>query len=191
MAVILTKGANTNLTRESPAMATMTVGLGWDARRTDGAAFDLDSMGFLLGESGNVRSDADFVFYNNFKSACGSVTHRGDNRTGVGDGDDEQLVVELGKIPADVQKIAFGATIHDSGSNRQNFGQVTNAFIRIVDNATGQVVVRYDLSEDFATETAVTFGELYRHAGDWKFRAVGQGIQGGLAALAQSFGVNV
>lgn len=191
MAITLQKGGNVNLSKEAPSMNKMTVGLGWDARATDGAAFDLDASAFMLNASGKVRSDADFIFYNQPKSACGSVEHTGDNLTGAGDGDDEQLQINLGAIPADVEKVAFSVTIHDAEARRQNFGMVARAFIRIVDNANNQEVVRFDLSEDYSIETAMIFGELYRHNGEWKFKAIGQGFAGGLAPLAKNFGVNV
>ncbi|MDO8330717.1 MAG: TerD family protein [Fluviicoccus sp.] len=191
MAISLQKGGNVNLSKEAPSMQKMTVGLGWNPRATDGDKFDLDAIAFLLNTGGKVGKDADFIFFNNKASACGSVTHTGDNTTGEGDGDDEQLVVDLSKIPADVDKVTFCVTIHQADQRRQNFGQVSNAFIRIVNNGNNQEVARYDLSEDGSTEAAMIFGELYRNGADWKFRAVGQGFKGGLGPLAASFGVNV
>ena len=167
------------------------VGLGWDERSTDGSAFDLDASAFLLTASGKVRGDADFIFYNQLKSTDGSVEHTGDNRTGQGDGDDEAMKVDLSKVPAEITKIAFTVTIHDADARRQNFGQVANAFIRVVNDVTGTEIVRYDLAEDYSTETAMVFGELYRHNEEWKFRAVGQGYAGGLKAMCDQFGIQI
>jgi tellurium resistance protein TerD len=167
------------------------VGLGWNARSTSGDAFDLDASAFLLAASGKVRSDADFIFYNQSKSADGAVEHTGDNRTGDGEGDDEVVMVDLSRVAADVAKIAITVTIHDAAARRQNFGMVSSAFIRVVDEATGTEIVRYDLSEDFSVETALIFGEVYRHESGWKFRAVGQGFQGGLEALVGHFGIRL
>lgn len=191
MAISLQKGGNVNLSKEAPGLAAVTVGLGWDTRSTDGAAFDLDATVFLLNASAKVRSDADFVFYNNRKSSDGSVEHMGDNTTGAGDGDDETVTVSLSGVPADVEKIAFCVTIHDAEARRQTFGQVNQAYIRVVNKADGKELARYDLSEDGSTETALIFGELYRASGDWKFKAIGQGFKGGLGPLAKNFGVNV
>jgi tellurium resistance protein TerD len=191
MAISLQKGGNVNLSKEAPGLSKMTVGLGWDIRNTDGAAFDLDGAIFLLNSAGKVRSDADFVFYNNLKSSDGSVVHSGDNRTGAGEGDDESVTIDLSKVPADVDKIAVCVTIHDAEARRQNFGQVPKAFVRCI-NATGGVeIARFDLSEDGSTETAMVFGEVYRAGSDWKFRAVGQGFKGGLGPLAKNYGVDV
>ncbi|MEB5699045.1 TerD family protein [Klebsiella aerogenes] len=164
--------------------------LGWDVRTTDGQDFDLDASAFLLSETGKVRSDSDFIFYNNLKSADGSVTHTGDNRTGEGDGDDESLIVKLDMIPANVAKIVFVVTIHDAQMRRQSFGQVSGAFIRLVNNDSQLEVARYDLTEDASSETAMLFGELYRHNGEWKFRAVGQGYAGGLSSVCAQYGIN-
>ncbi|SOB49213.1 TerD family protein [Pseudomonas lundensis] len=189
MALSLTKGGNLSLTKEAPGMTKVLVGLGWDARSTDGQDFDLDASAFLLKADGKVRADSDFIFYNQLKSVDGSVEHTGDNRTGKGDGDDEAIKVDLSKIPADIHKIAFTVTIHEAEARRQSFGQVRNAFIRIVNQDTNVEVGRYDLDEDASTETAVIFGELYRHGTEWKFRAVGQGFNGGLKPLAESFGL--
>ncbi|NYD91151.1 TerD family protein [Sphingomonas melonis] len=191
MSVSLAKGGNVSLSKEEPGLTHILIGLGWDTRTTDGTDFDLDASAFLLAAGDKVRGDADFIFYNNLRSADGSVEHTGDNRTGEGDGDDEALKVELGKVPADVQKIAVSVTIHDGEARRQSFGMVSNAFIRVVNDATGREIARYDLSEDASTETAMIFGEVYRHNGEWKFRAVGQGFKGGLAPMARNFGVNV
>jgi len=191
MAISLSKGGNVNLSKTAPGLSNVLVGLGWDARATDGAGFDLDGSAFLLNASGKVRSDADFIFYNNKRSPCGSVEHTGDNTTGAGDGDDESLKVALDKVPADVQRISFSVTIHDAEARRQNFGMVSSAYIRVVNAAGGAEIARFDLSEDASTETAMTFGELYKHNGEWKFKAIGQGYAGGLGPLASSLGVNV
>lgn len=191
MPVILTKGGNVNLSKEAPSMQRAAIGLGWDARSTDGSPFDLDASAFMLTASDKVRNDSDFIFYNQRKSTDGSLEHLGDNRTGAGEGDDETLRVDLGRVPAEVQKIAFAATIHEADSRRQNFGMVRRAYIRILNEADGQEVARYDLSEDASTEAAMIFGELYRHGSDWKFRAIGQGFSGGLAPLAKNYGVDV
>lgn len=191
MAISLQKGGNVNLSKEAPGMKKMLVGLGWSMRSTDGDAFDLDGSVFLLGAGGKVRSDADFVFYNQNKSSDGSVVHSGDNRTGEGEGDDESVTIELDKVPADVEKIAVCVTIHDAEAKRQNFGMVASAYVRCVDAVSNVEVARYDLSEDASVETAMIFGEIYRHNGEWKFKAIGQGFQGGLGPMAKNFGVNV
>lgn len=182
--------ANVSLSKEAPTMKNVLIGLGWDVRATDGQDFDLDASAFLLSASGKVRSDADFIFYNNLKSVDGSVTHTGDNRTGEGDGDDETLKIKLDLIPADVDKIVFVVTIHDAQVRRQSFGQVSGAFIRLVNDDNQTEVARYDLTEDASTETAMLFGELYRHNTEWKFRAVGQGYAGGLASVCAQYGIN-
>jgi tellurium resistance protein TerD len=191
MPVSLQKGGNVSLSKEAPGLQGVRVGLGWDTRLTDGSAFDLDASVFILDASGKVRSDADFIFYNNKSGAGGAVTHMGDNLTGEGDGDDETVAVKLVSLPADVTKLAFAVTIHDADNRRQNFGMVTNAFIRVVNDGNNTEIARYDLSEDASTETAMVFGELYRHNDEWKFKAIGQGYAGGLGALAKSYGVNV
>lgn len=191
MPVSLSKGGNVNLSKESPGLSKIAVGLGWDARATDGAAFDLDASAFLLKADGKVRSDNDFCFYNNKKVADGAVEHAGDNQTGAGDGDDEVVNVHLANVPSDVDKVVFAVTIHEAEARRQNFGQVSRAYIRVVNQDGGQEIARYDLSEDASVETAMIFGELYRNGADWKFRAVGQGFAGGLGPLASSFGVSV
>ncbi|NHZ35224.1 MULTISPECIES: TerD family protein [Massilia] len=191
MPISLQKGGNVNLSKEAPGLTKMIVGLGWDTRATDGSAFDLDGAVFLLGASGKVRSDADFIFYNNLKSADGSITHSGDNKTGAGDGDDENVTIDLANVPADIDKIVLAVTIHDAETRRQNFGMVSKAFVRCVNAAGNAEIARYDLSEDGSTEAAMIFGEVYRAGSDWKFRAIGQGFQGGLGPLATSFGVNV
>jgi tellurium resistance protein TerD len=191
MAVSLSKGGNVSLSKEAPGLKAVRVGLGWDTRVTDGSSFDLDASVFLLNESGKVRSDADFVFYNNRNGGNGSVVHQGDNTTGEGSGDDEVVAVSLDQLPADVQKLSFAVTIHEAEGRRQNFGMVSNAFIRVLNADGGTEIARYDLSEDASTETAMIFGELYRHNGEWKFKAIGQGFAGGLGPLAQSLGVNI
>lgn len=191
MAISLTKGGNVNLSKEAPSLSQMTVGLGWSPRVTDGQAFDLDAVAFLVAESGKVRSDSDFIFFNQLRSTDGSVEHTGDNRTGDGLGDDELIKVDLTKIPSDVAKVVFCAVIYEGQARGQSFGQVNDAYIRIINAQDGIEVARYDLSEDSATETAMIFGELYKHHGEWKFRAVGQGFAGGLGVLASAFGVAV
>jgi tellurium resistance protein TerD len=191
MAITLAKGGNISLSKEDPSLVRMVVGLGWDQRQTDGGDFDLDASALMLTDQGKVRSDADFIFYNQMRSPDGAVEHTGDNRTGAGEGDDEQIKVDLSKVPANVAKIAITVTIHEAEARRQSFGQVQNAFIRIVNADNDREVVRYDLTEDYSTETAMIFGELYRHGADWKFRAVGQGYAGGLAAMARQFGISV
>lgn len=188
--VSLSKGANVSLTKTDPSMKRVLVGLGWDARSTDGQDFDLDASAFLLSASGKVRSPADFIFYNNLASVEGSVKHTGDNRTGEGDGDDESLKINLDLVPADVAKIVFVVTIHDAAARGQNFGQVSGAFIRLVNEDTQKEVTRYDLSEDASTETAMLFAELYRHNGEWKFKAIGQGYKGGLSSVCAEYGVS-
>ncbi len=191
MAISLSKGGNVNLSKEAPGLNKIVVGLGWDARATDGAAFDLDASAFLVKLDGKVRSDSDFCFYNNKVVANGAVQHTGDNLTGAGEGDDETIKVELSKIPADLDKVVFAVTIHEAEARKQNFGQVNHAFIRVVNEEGGQEIARYDLSEDASVETAMIFGEIYRVGTDWKFKAVGQGFAGGLGPLAASFGVSV
>ncbi|MEV0776544.1 General stress protein 16U [Streptomyces sp. S4.7] len=191
MGVSLGKGGNVSLSKEAPGLTAVLVGLGWDARSTTGADFDLDASALLVNSAGRVLSDQHFIFYNNLKSPDGSVEHTGDNLTGEGDGDDESLKVNLAGVPADVDKIVFPVSIHEAGSRGQSFGQVRNAFIRVVNQAGGAELARYDLTEDASTETAMVFGELYRHGAEWKFRAVGQGYASGLAGIAADFGVNV
>ncbi|GAB6139682.1 tellurium resistance membrane protein TerD [Methylosoma difficile] len=191
MGISLNKGGNISLSKTDPNLKNIIVGLGWDTRATDGADFDLDASAFMVKEDGKVRSDSDFIFYNQMRSTCGSVEHTGDNRTGVGDGDDEAIIVQLDRVPADIQKIAFTVTIHDADVRKQNFGQVASAYVRVVNKDSQVEVARYDLSEDASIETAMIFGEIYRHSGEWKFRAVGQGYAGGLSALARQYGINV
>lgn len=191
MTISLQKGQKVDLTKTNPGLTKVIVGLGWDTNKYDGGqAFDLDTSAFLLGENSKVTSDKDFVFYGNLKGGQDSVVHTGDNLTGEGEGDDEQIKVDLGKVPADIQKIAFTVTIYEAEQRKQNFGQVSNAFIRIVNEATGEELIRYDLGEDFSIETAIVVAELYRHGAEWKFNAVGSGFQGGLSALCANFGIN-
>jgi tellurium resistance protein TerD len=192
MGVSLSKGGNVSLTKEAGGtLAAVTVGLGWDARTTTGDAFDLDASAILVSAAGKVRVDTDFVFYGNLATPDGSVAHQGDNLTGEGDGDDEQLKVGLANVPADVDKIVFPVSIYEAEKRGQSFGQVRNAYIRIVNDAGGAELARYDLSEDASTETAMLFGELYRAGAEWKFRAVGQGYQSGLRGIATDYGVNI
>lgn len=195
MAVSLAKGGKVSLAKAAAdqgitsQLTKLVIGLGWDTNRYDGgAAFDLDAAAFLLSASGKVRSESDFVFYNNLKGA--GVQHTGDNRTGAGDGDDEQLLVDLTQVPADIEKISFTVTIDQADARGQNFGSVENAFIRVVDETSGKELIRYDLTEDFSIETAIVVAELYRNNGEWKFNAVGSGFSGGLAALCANFGIN-
>lgn len=192
MAVSLSKGQKVDLTKGNPGLSKIIVGLGWDTNKYDGDAdFDLDAAAFLLAANGKVASDSDFVFYGNLKHSSGGVEHMGDNLTGEGDGDDEQIKVNLAAVPASVDKIGFTVTIYEAESRKQNFGQVSNAYIRIVDETSNAELIRYDLGEDFSVETAVVVGELYRNNGEWKFNAIGSGFQGGLKALCQNYGVNV
>ncbi|MFD3417152.1 TerD family protein [Streptomyces decoyicus] len=191
MGLSLAKGGNVSLSKEAPGLTAVTVGLGWDVRTTTGADYDLDASALLCTEAGKVVSDAHFIFYNNLTSPDGSVQHAGDNLTGEGEGDDESIDVTLSGVPAEIAKIVFPVSIHDAESRGQSFGQVRNAFIRVVNKADGAELARYDLSEDASTETAMVFGELYRHGEEWKFRAVGQGYASGLAGIAADFGVNV
>lgn len=191
MAVSLQKGGNLSLSKTVPALKHILVGLGWEARPTDGMDFDLDASGFLVGENGKVRGDDHFVFYNQLLSPCGSVEHTGDNRTGAGDGDDEVIKIDLSKVPVTVKRIIVCVTIHDADNRKQNFGQVSDAFMRIVNVENDVEIARFDLSEDYSTETAMIFGEVYSHNGEWKFKAVGQGFSGGLDAMCSQFGVTV
>ncbi len=191
MSVSLTKGGNVSLTKAAPGLTAVIVGLGWDPRTTTGADFDLDASAIMLDMGGKVLSDSHFVFFNNLKSPDGSVEHMGDNLTGGGEGDDEQIKVNLEAVPADCGKVVFPVSIYEAEQRQQNFGQVRNAFIRIVNQSDGSEIARYDLTEDAATETAMVFGEIYRSFGEWKFRAVGQGYASGLRGIAMDYGVNV
>ena len=191
MAISLQKGGNVNLSKEAPGLKRIVIGLGWDPRATDGAAFDLDGSAFMLKADGKVRSDADFIYYNCLKSADGSVVHAGDNTTGGGDGDDEKISVNLSAVPSEVDKISVAVTIHEADARKQNFGMVSKAYIRCTNGDGGAEIARYDLSEDGSTESAMIFGEIYRAGAEWKFKAIGQGFKGGLGPLAKSFGINV
>ena len=192
MAISLRKGQKVDLTKGNPNLKKVLIGLGWDVKRYDGGFdFDLDAAAFLLGASGKVNSDDDFVFYNNLKHVSGSVEHMGDNLTGAGEGDDEEIKIDLEKVPANVEKIDFTVTIYDAEQRSQTFGQVENAYIRVVNAETNEELVRFDLGEDFSVETAVVVGEIYRNKGEWKFNAIGSGFSGGLAALGRNYGVNV
>ena len=193
MPVSLSKGGNVSLTKEAPGLRNLLVGLGWKPRTTDGAAFDLDVSVFIVNESGKVRGDGDFVFYNNKTGDNGAIEHTGDNRTGEGDGDDEAVKIDLSKVSADVKRLIFAVTIHEAESRGQNFGQVGEAYIRTVNTQGNAEIARFDLSEDASTSTAMIFGEVYRGSSpdDWKLKAVGQGYEGGLAKLAADFGVNL
>jgi tellurium resistance protein TerD len=190
MGVTLAKGGNVSLSKAAPNLTQVTIGLGWDVRTTTGAPFDLDASA-LLCQGGRVLGDEWFVFYNNLTSPDGSVKHTGDNLTGEGDGDDESIIIDLSRVPVTVDKIVFPVSIHDADNRGQSFGQISNAFIRVVNQLDGQELARYDLSEDASTETAMIFGEVYRYGGEWKFRAVGQGYASGLRGIALDFGVNV
>jgi tellurium resistance protein TerD len=191
MSVSLAKGGNVSLTKMAPSLSNITVGLGWDARTTTGGDFDLDASAIMCGGNGKVIDDSHFVFFNNLVSPDGSVVHTGDNLTGEGEGDDEVINVSLTSVPATVEKIVFPVSIYDAHTRQLSFGQVINAFIRVVDASNGTELARYDLSEDASTETAMIFGELYRNSGEWKFRAIGQGYASGLAGIAKDYGVNV
>lgn len=191
MAISLQKGGNISLSKTSPNLKNVLIGLGWDARSTSGNDFDLDASVFMVGANGKVRGDWDFIFYNQLRSTCGSVEHTGDNRTGDGDGDDESVKVVLDKVPADIERLVVAVTIHDAQARNQNFGMVRGAYIRLVNIDNSEEIVRFDLTEDASVETAMIFGEVYRHNSEWKFRAVGQGYAGGLHALAVAHGINI
>ncbi len=191
MSVSLSKGGNVSLSKQAPGLTAVVVGLGWDPRTTTGADFDLDASAIMLDMSGQVLSDNHFVFFNNLKSPDGSVEHMGDNLTGGAEGDDEQVKVNLAAVPAECGKVVFPVSIYEAEQRQQNFGQVRNAFIRVVNQADNSEIARYDLTEDAATETAMVFGEIYRSFGEWKFRAVGQGYATGLKGIASDFGVHV
>ncbi|MFU0825596.1 TerD family protein [Clostridium sp.] len=192
MGIVLKKGQKIDLTKGNPSLTKITVGLGWDTNAYDGGYdFDLDASVFMVGKSGRVENDEDFIFYNNLRHPSGSVEHTGDNRTGEGDGDDEAIKVDLKKIPDYIDKIAFTVTIYDAKARNQNFGQVSNSYVRVVDENNGSEVLRYDLGEDFSIETAIVVCEIYRYNGEWKFNAIGSGFEGGLEALCKNYGLNV
>lgn len=192
MSINLQKGQRIDLTKTNPGLTRVIVGLGWDINRYDGGHdFDLDASAFLTDGNGKVIKDEDFIFYNNLVHPSGCVEHTGDNRTGEGDGDDEQIKIDFSKVPSHVERIAITVTIHDADVRNQNFGQVSNAFVRVVNEDNNQGILRYDLGEDFSVETAVVICELYKHNGEWKFNAVGSGFSGGLAALCRNFGLEV
>ncbi|MCS0789388.1 TerD family protein [Cytobacillus firmus] len=192
MGIQLSKGQRIDLTKTNPGLTRAIIGLGWDTNKYSGGHdFDLDASAFLADETSKCVNDHDFIFYNNLQHSSGAVIHTGDNRTGEGDGDDEQLVVDFTKIPSHVHRIGITVTIHDAELRQQNFGQVSNAFVRLVDESNNQELLRFDLGEDFSIETAVVFCELYRHGNDWKFNAIGSGFSGGLAALCRNYGLQV
>lgn len=192
MAVNLSKGQKVDLTKSNPGLVKVKVGLGWDTNKYDGgSSFDLDATAFCLNASGKVNSERDFIFYNNPKNSNGSIQSSGDNQSGEGAGDDETIAIDLSQVPADTHKIAFCITIHDANARNQNFGQVANAFVRVLKDGTNEELIRYDLGEDFSVETAVVVGELYRHNAEWKFSAVGSGYRDGLSGLCRDFGVQV
>lgn len=189
MPVSLTKGGNVSLTKEAPGLNKVTVGLGWDVRTTTGSDFDLDASAILVGADGKASGTGAFVYFNNKRSADGSVRLSGDNLTGAGEGDDEQIFVALTDVPADIDKIVVPVSIYEGDRRGQNFGQVRNAYIRVVNSDDNTEIARYDLTEDAATETAMVFGELYRKDAEWKFRAIGQAYASGLRGIAQDFGL--
>ncbi|WP_447643981.1 TerD family protein [Nocardioides zeae] len=191
MGVSLSKGGNVSLSKEAPGLTAIDIGLGWDVNTFSGGDFDLDASAILLGAGGKVVSDQHFIFFNNLKSPDGSIEHAGDNTTGEGDGDDEVIKANLASVPAEIERIVVAVSIYDADTRSQNFGAVRNAFIRVVNQANGSEIARYDLSEDASVETAMVFGEVYRSGGDWKFKAVGQGYASGLRGIASDFGVNV
>ena len=191
MTVVLQKGQNISLSQANATLNKLHVGLGWDKRDTKGAAFDLDASAFLLDTNDKVHSDADFIFYNQLMSACGSVRHTGDNRTGSGEGDDEVILVDLERVPADVQKVVFVVTIHEAKRRWQHFGMVQNAYIRIANAEDRKELVRYNLTEEASIAASMVFGELYRHKDEWKFKAIGQGYAAGMKVLAENFGVDI
>ena len=191
MTINLSKGQKIDLTKSNPSLKRAVIGLGWDTNKYSGGGdFDLDASAFLVGSNGKTNNDLDFIFYNNLEHSTGSVIHTGDNRTGEGDGDDEKLIIEFAKVPSDIDKIAITVTIYDAIARAQNFGQISNAFVRVVNEETNEEILRYDLSEDFSVETALVFCEIYRNNGEWKFSAVGSGFQGGLSALCKNYGLD-
>ena len=192
MPISLSKGQKVDLTKGRAGLSKIIVGLGWDVNAFDGGSdFDLDTAAFMLDANGKCPTENEFVFYNNLTHSSESVTHMGDNLTGSGEGDDEQIVIEISKIPANIERVAFTVTIHEAEARRQNFGQVSNSYIRVVDDSSGEELMRYDLGEDFSIETAIVAGEIYRNGAEWKFNAIGSGFQGGLAALCAHFGIQI
>ncbi|RDY23788.1 TerD family protein [Romboutsia maritimum] len=192
MGITLAKGQKVDLTKKNPGLKNILIGLGWDTNKYDGGYdFDLDTAAFLVDSNNKVTNDGDFIFYNNLKHNSGAVEHLGDNRTGQGDGDDEQILVNLASVPQDVNKVAFTVTIHEALERRQNFGQVSNSYIRVLNKDTNEELIKYELGEDFSIETAVVVAEIYRHNGEWKFNALGSGFEGGLEALCRNFGINI
>lgn len=192
MGIVLQKGQKIDLTKSNPGLKKIIIGLGWDTNTYDGRFdFDLDASVFMCAPSGKVENDLDFIYYNNLKHSSASVEHMGDNRTGEGEGDDEEILVDLTKVPASIEKIAFTVTIHEAQERNQNFGQVSNSYVRVINQENNNEIIKYDLGEDFSVETAIVVCEIYRHNGEWKFNAIGSGFQGGLAALCKNFGLNV
>lgn len=192
MAVVLSKGQKVDLTKSNPGLKKVLIGLGWDVNKYDGGhEFDLDTAAFCCGEDGKTKSETDMIFYNNLKHSSGAIEHLGDNLTGAGEGDDEQIKIDLSLIPANITKIDFTVTIHEAEERKQNFGQVSNSYVRVVNSDSKEELIRYDLGEDFSIETAIVVAQLYRHGAEWKFNAIGSGFQGGLGALCKNFGLNV
>ncbi|MEX6587111.1 TerD family protein [Paraclostridium bifermentans] len=192
MAITLKKGQKIDLTKGNPSLKNLKLGLGWDINSFDsGYDYDLDVSIFMVGKSERVERDEDFIFYNNLKHISGSIEHLGDNRTGEGDGDDEEILVALDKIPNHIERIAVTVTIYEAQERRQNFGQVNNSYVRVLNSDNEQEVLRYDLGEEFSIETAITVCEIYRHNGEWKFSAVGSGFEGGLESLCKNYGLDV
>lgn len=191
MPVSLSKGGNVSLTKLAPSLQSVRVGLGWDARTTDGAEFDLDATALVCGEGDKALSDKHFIFYNNLVSPEGTVRHKGDIRDGAAAGDDESIEVDLSQLTPQTDKVVFNVTIHEADSRGQSFGQVSNAYIRVIDTSNDSELARYDLSEDASTETAMVFGELYRNGEEWKFRAIGQGYASGLQGIITNYGVTL
>lgn len=192
MAIVLKKGQKVDLTKGNASLKKVLIGLGWDVNRYDGGnEFDLDAAAFCLGENGKSLNEGDMIFYNNLKHSSGAIEHLGDNLTGAGDGDDEQITIDLSSVPENISKIDFTVTIHEAEERKQNFGQVSNAYVRVVNSDTNEELIKYDLGEDFSIETAIVIAEIYRHGSEWKFNAIGSGFEGGLEALCKNFGLNV
>lgn len=189
MPISLQKGQKISLTKDNPGLTKVVVGLGWDVNNFDtGGAFDLDGSAFLLNDTGKASKPEDFVFYGNLNHSSGSVSHQGDNLTGAGEGDDEQIIVDLAALPQNYDKIVFVVNIYQAFQRKQNFGMIRNAFIRIVDARNNNEILKYNLSEDYSGMTAMIFGEVYRYNGEWKFSAIGQGTNDpGLGELVNRF----